>query len=191
MCGYQQWDSPSSNVKLQWSIQPRHTQLALDHVTHLNYRSMYIWLPTELDNMIWSFTFDSTFNHNIWSFWSFESITSHCESDIRYFTLMNKPLKTNPAGIKMVYLHFCLLQMLYLHGYANVGSYLCDYISVPWPHECSLPWAPIGVMPCQYLYIHNFQVLIMGSPILFNQSHYLHFCLLQMLYLHGDSMLLS
>ena len=92
MCGYQQWDSPSSNVKLQWSIQPRHTQLALDHVTHLNYRNMYIWPPTKLDNISWSFTFDSTFKHNIWSFWSFETIISHCESDIWHFTLKNKPL---------------------------------------------------------------------------------------------------
>ena len=49
-------------------------------------------LPHKLDNMSWSFTFDSTFNHNILSFWSFEAITSHCESDIWYFTLMNKPL---------------------------------------------------------------------------------------------------
>ena len=92
MCGYQQWDSPSSNVRLQWSIQSRHTQLALDHVTHLNYRNTYIWPPTKLDNMTWSFTFDSTFNHNIWSFLSFEAITSHCECDIWHFTLMNKPL---------------------------------------------------------------------------------------------------
>ena len=76
-------------MKLQWSIQPRHTQLALDHVTHLNYRNMYIWLPTKLENITWSFTFNSTFNHNIWSF---ETITSHCESDIWYFTLKNKPL---------------------------------------------------------------------------------------------------
>ena len=58
-------------MKLQWSIQPRHTQLALDHVTHLNYRNMYIWPPTKLDNITWSFTFDSTFNHNNKSFWSF------------------------------------------------------------------------------------------------------------------------
>ena len=92
VCGYQQWDSPSSNVKLQWSIQPRHKQLTLDQVTHLNYRNMYIWPPTQLDNITWSLTFDSTFNHNIWSFWSIEAITSHCESDIWHFTLENKPL---------------------------------------------------------------------------------------------------
>ena len=61
-------------------------------MTHLNYRNMYIWPPTKLDNISWSFTFDSTFNYNIWSFWSFEAITSHCESDIWHFTLMNKPL---------------------------------------------------------------------------------------------------
>ena len=72
MCGYQQWDSPQSNVKLQWSIQLRHTQLALDHVTHLNYRSMHIWPPTRLDNITWSFTFNSIhFSHNIRSFGSF------------------------------------------------------------------------------------------------------------------------
>ena len=44
--GYQKWDSPLSNVKVQWSIQPRHTQLALDRVTNLNYRNMHIWPPT-------------------------------------------------------------------------------------------------------------------------------------------------
>ena len=53
-------------MKLQWLIQPRHTQLALDHVIHLNYRSMHIWPSTRLDNITWSFTFDSI----IWSFWS-------------------------------------------------------------------------------------------------------------------------
>ena len=58
-------------MKFQWSIQPRHTQLALDHVTHLNYRSMHIWPPTRLDYIIWSYTFDSNFNYNIWSFSSF------------------------------------------------------------------------------------------------------------------------
>ena len=42
-------------MKLQWSIQPRHTQLALDHVIHLNYRNMYIWPPTKLDNISWNF----------------------------------------------------------------------------------------------------------------------------------------
>ena len=58
-------------MKLQWSIQSRHTQLALDHVTHLNYRRVHIWPLTRLDNVIWSFTIISTFNHNIWSFRSF------------------------------------------------------------------------------------------------------------------------
>ena len=43
VCGYKKWDSPSSNVKLQWSIQSRYTQLALDNVTHLNYRNIHIW----------------------------------------------------------------------------------------------------------------------------------------------------
>ena len=59
-------------MKLQWSIQPRHTQLALDHVTHLNYRSMHIWPPTRLDDITWSFTFDTIFFliHNIRSFWN-------------------------------------------------------------------------------------------------------------------------
>ena len=59
-------------MKLQWSIQPRHTQLALDHVIYLNYRSMHIWPPTRLDNLIWSFTFDSiirSFWHNYISLW--------------------------------------------------------------------------------------------------------------------------
>ena len=58
-------------MKFQWSIQPRYTQLALNHVTHLNYRSMHIWPPTKLDYITWSFSFGSIFNHNIWSFWSF------------------------------------------------------------------------------------------------------------------------
>ena len=92
MCGYQQWDSPLSNVKLQWSIQPRHTQLALDHVTNLNYRNMNIWPPTHLDNITWSFSFDSANNHNIWSFWSIEAIISHCERDRQHFSLKNRPL---------------------------------------------------------------------------------------------------
>ena len=59
-------------MKFQWSIQPRHTQLALDHVIYLNYRSMHIWPPTRLDNLIWSFTFDSiirSFWHNYISLW--------------------------------------------------------------------------------------------------------------------------
>ena len=60
-------------MKFQWSIQSRHTQLVLNNVTHLNYRSMHIWPLTRLDYIIWSFTFDSTFNHNILSFWSFWS----------------------------------------------------------------------------------------------------------------------
>ena len=55
-------------MKIQWSIQPRHTQLALDHVIHLNYRSMHIWPPTRLDNITWSFTFDSIIR-SFWSFW--------------------------------------------------------------------------------------------------------------------------
>ena len=65
-------------MKFQWSIQSRHTQLALDHMTHLNYRSMHIWPSTWLDNITWSFTFDSIFiyffiffSHSIRSFWSF------------------------------------------------------------------------------------------------------------------------
>ena len=36
-------------MKLQWSIQPSYTQLALDKVTHLNYRNTHIWPPTKLD----------------------------------------------------------------------------------------------------------------------------------------------
>ena len=55
-------------MKLHWSIQPRYTQLALDHVTHLNYRSMHIWPPTRLDNLTWSFTFDFIIR-SFWSFW--------------------------------------------------------------------------------------------------------------------------
>ena len=58
-------------MKLQWSIQSKYTQLALNHVTYLNYRSMHIWPPTRLDYITWSFTFGSIFDHNIWSFWSF------------------------------------------------------------------------------------------------------------------------
>ena len=55
-------------MKFQWSIQPRYTQLALDHVIHLNYRSMHIWPPTRLDNITLSFTFDSI-TRSFWSFW--------------------------------------------------------------------------------------------------------------------------
>ena len=55
-------------MKFQWSIQPRHTQLALNHVTHLNYRSMHIWPPTRRDNITWSFAFDSIIR-SFWSFW--------------------------------------------------------------------------------------------------------------------------
>ena len=55
-------------MKFQWSIQSRHTQLALDHVIYLNYRSMHIWPPTRLDNLTWSFTFDSIIR-SFWSFW--------------------------------------------------------------------------------------------------------------------------
>ena len=64
-------------MKLQWSIQQRHTQLALDHVIYLNYRSMHIWPPTRLDNLTWSFTFDSIirsfwfFRHNYILLWKF------------------------------------------------------------------------------------------------------------------------
>ena len=56
-------------MKLQWSIQPMRTQLALDHVTHLNYRSMHIWPPIRLDNITWSFTFNSIIR-SFWSFWN-------------------------------------------------------------------------------------------------------------------------
>ena len=59
-------------MKIQWSIQPRHTQLALDYVIYLNYRSMHIWPPTRLDNLTWSVTFDSiirSFWHNYLSLW--------------------------------------------------------------------------------------------------------------------------
>ena len=40
-------------------------------MTHLNYRSMHIWPPTRLDDITWSFTFDTIFFliHNIRSFW--------------------------------------------------------------------------------------------------------------------------
>ena len=62
-------------LSLMWNFndqfQPRHAQLALDHMTHLNYKSMHIWSPTRLDYITWNFTFGSNFNHNIWSFWSF------------------------------------------------------------------------------------------------------------------------
>ena len=62
-------------MKFQWSIQPRHTQLALDHVIYLNYRSMHIWPSTRLDYLTWSITFDSiirpfwSFRHNYISLW--------------------------------------------------------------------------------------------------------------------------
>ena len=50
-------------MKLQWSIQSRHTQLALDNVIHLNYRNMYIWPPTKAwVQYLWSFSFGSIFD---------------------------------------------------------------------------------------------------------------------------------
>ena len=55
-------------MKFQWLIQPRHTQLALDHVIYLNYRSMHIWPPTRLNNLTWRFTFDSIIR-SFWCFW--------------------------------------------------------------------------------------------------------------------------
>ena len=84
--GYQRWDNPQSNVKLQWSIQPRHTQLALRRVTNLNYRSMHIWPLTKLDYIILKlFSWLHTF-HNIWSFWN---NTSHFEIDAWNFWYIN------------------------------------------------------------------------------------------------------
>ena len=51
-------------MKLQWSIQSRHTQLALDNVTHLNYRNIHTWPPTKKTwvQYLWSFLFGSMFN---------------------------------------------------------------------------------------------------------------------------------
>ena len=65
-------------MKLQWSIQPRHTQLTLDNVTHLNYRNMHIWPPTKLDNITLKLFIWLHIHHNICSFWI---KTSHCEID--------------------------------------------------------------------------------------------------------------
>ena len=92
VCGYQRWDSPQSNVKFQWSIQPRHTQLARGRVTNFNYRSMHIWPPIKLEYIIlkifiWLYIF-----YNIWSFWN---NTSHFDIDawnFWYFNLISKPL---------------------------------------------------------------------------------------------------
>ena len=73
-------------MKLQWSIQPRHTQLAPDNVTHLNYRNMHIWPPTKLDNITLKLFIWLHIHHNIWSFWI---KTSHCEIDAWNFWYFN------------------------------------------------------------------------------------------------------
>ena len=78
-------------MKLQWSIQPRYTQLALSRVINLNYRNEHIWPPTKLDYItlklfIWLLTF-----HNIWLF---KNNTSHFEIDawnFWYFNFESKP----------------------------------------------------------------------------------------------------
>ena len=72
-------------MNLQWSIQPSHTQLALDHVIYFNYRSMHIWPLTRLDNLTWIFTFDSiirsfrSFWYNYISLWECLLIFLHDE----------------------------------------------------------------------------------------------------------------
>ena len=63
VCEYQRWDSSLSNVKLQWSIQSRHTQLVLDNVIHLNYRNMHIWPSIKAwVQYLWSFSFGFMFD---------------------------------------------------------------------------------------------------------------------------------
>ena len=127
MCGYQQWDSPYSNVKFQWSIQPRHIQLALDYMTHLNYRSMHIWPPTKLDYITWSFSFGSIFNHNIWSFWSFWNkhislwewcLRFHLDgiafSFLKNYTLYFWVLSLFPSWILVCATGYCSLISLYI-----------------------------------------------------------------------------
>ena len=79
-------------MKLQWSIQPRHTQLALGRVTNLNYRSMHIWPPKKLDYIIlklfiWLHTF-----HDMWSFWNNTSPFEIDAWNFWYFNLMSKHL---------------------------------------------------------------------------------------------------
>ena len=79
-------------MKLQWSVQPSHTQLALDNVTHFNYRNMHIWPPTKLDYIALKLYIWLHILHNIWSFWI---ITSYCEIDawnFLTFQLMGKSL---------------------------------------------------------------------------------------------------
>ena len=103
-------------MKLQWSIQPRHTQLALDHVIHFNYRSMHIWLPIRRDNITWSFTFDSiirsfwSFWHNYISFWEFLLIflLDRIASDLlKNFTLYFWSLSLFPSRILVCATGFC------------------------------------------------------------------------------------
>ena len=79
-------------MKFQWSIQPRHIQLALGRVTNLNYRSVHIWPPIKLDYIIlklfiWLYTF-----HNIWTFWNNASHFEINNWNFWYFNLMSKPL---------------------------------------------------------------------------------------------------
>ena len=71
-------------MKFQWSIQPRHIQLALGKVTYLNYRNMHIWPPIKLDNITLKLFTWLHIHHNIWSFWI---ITSHFEIDAWNFDI--------------------------------------------------------------------------------------------------------
>ena len=100
-------------MKFQWPIQSRHTQLALDHVIHFNYRRMHIWPPTRLDIITWSFTFDSiirSFWHNYISFWEFLLIflLDRIASDLlKNFTLYFWSLSLFPSQILVCAIGFC------------------------------------------------------------------------------------
>ena len=100
-------------MKFQWSIQARHTQLALDHVIHLNYRRMHIWPPIRLDSITWSFTFYSiirSFWHNYISLWEFLLIfllNGIAFGLLKNFTLYFWSLSIFPSRILVCATSFC------------------------------------------------------------------------------------
>ena len=107
-------------MKLQWSIQARHTQLALDHVIHLNYRRMHIWPSIRLDSITWSFTFDSiirSFWHNYISLWEFLLIfllDGIAFGLLKNFTLYFWSLSIFPSQIVVCATSFCSSISLYI-----------------------------------------------------------------------------
>ena len=107
-------------MKLQWSIQPKHTQLVLDNVIHLNYRNMYIWPPTKTwVQYLWNFSFGSMFDI---SFDLYESTHLILRSMLEFFlyfiwwaslwlfghhTFYFRPLSFFPSQILVCAIGFC------------------------------------------------------------------------------------